>query len=230
MNRRRVEWESKQDELAGLVDAATQDTEMTAMVLPFPEGTVIRCFKDDLPEVAASSAPYWTRLVVPDGLPELSHPTRGGAPWCAALMAHYNPLSRRCFVVALAQEGMVEGFLARFPDGIATGGPCDMEWSAEIPAGQWITADRLRSAGCLVLNELPDAPKVAPCPAGGAGGLTGDLAEPVSPSRGPWEDPRRGGSPGEGGPPTEPVPGALTQTSSAPSDPPAVTPEPAEGA
>lgn len=117
------------------------------------------------------TAPYWTRLKVPKLMPELA-----AGPWAFAIMAHYNPFSERCWIVAIGNESLLWPFLSRFRDGVATGGPADMVWATEWKAESPVTRDTLEVFGCKVLNELPPVPDVPPCP----------IAPAASPDDEPW--------------------------------------------
>lgn len=155
------------------------------MTLPFPSHTAVECFKGD----SASEAPYWTRLAVPDGLPIF----QDDRPWAEAVMAHYNPRTRRCFAVALGREDMIGPFLERYPDGIGSGGPNDEDWAREINPIREM--DLALAEGLLVLNGLPgdaddpvdlygddagtDTPDVIPPGSGGSPCATEGTVDPT---------------------------------------------------
>lgn len=124
------------------------------MSLPFPADQVVQCYKDiagvTAGEPEAADEPYWTRLKVPDGLPVFAD----DRPWAEAVLAHFNPVTERCFAVALAREDMIEPFLLGYPDGIGSGGPADEEFATEIKPSRQLTASRVEAKGIMVVNEL----------------------------------------------------------------------------
>lgn len=185
------------------------------MSLPYFEANVVEVFKDNLPNVAASDAPYWTRLAVPDGLPIFAE----DRAWAEALMAHYNPVTGRCFIVALGTEEMVAPFLAKYPDGIGSGGPNDEDWAREINPRKEFDLSAVEGAGILVLNELPSSPEVKP---GEFAGPDGPGPSSPDSSEEPEDEPGESGAPDSGASATEPGTGGSASLSASSS--------PAEGA